>query len=303
MPITIDEAFVQTFESRVRHLAQQGESLLRNCVTEKGDKSKSHNFDRLAASDAREKPNRRAQSPAGGSGSGAINTTDGLTWDRRNTLIQTYDWGEIVAQEETNQMLIDPNSAVAVNGAMAMKRKVDDVIVAGANDPAGNGKGGTVDFPAGQIVGGAAQLMTLDLLLAVLELFAKNDIDPDEEKYLIIGPTQQRALLQIEQVTSSDYQSVQMLVNGYVKNFLGFTKIIVSNRLNNHATPPMAGQLYCLAFTRKAIGLHVAGDITADVAPRPDMSFETQFYLRMDMDAVRVEDEHIVRLHVKDALS
>lgn len=304
MAISIDTAYIETYESRVRQLAQQGKSLLRNCVTEVHNNSKSHHFDRLAASSVRSKTSSHITSPAGGSGSGAIGTTDGLTWTRRNTLIATKDWGEIIAQEQTNQMLIDPNSAVALNGAMAMKRAVDDVIVAGANDDALDGAGGTVAFPSGQIVGSATQLLNdIDVLHQVNEIFASNDIDPDEEKFLIIGPTQQRALLNVDEVINGDYMTVKMLMSGYVENCFGFNKIIVSNRLGNHASPPTAGQIYCLAFTRRAIGLHVAGDITAEVAPRPDMSFETQVYLRMDMDATRVEDEHIVRLWLKDALT
>lgn len=292
MPISIPEAYIQTFEARVRQLAQQSESLLRNTVSETFDHSKSHNWDRLAKSDARHKDSVRKESPAGGDGSGAIDTTDGLVWTRRNTLIQTWDWGEIVASEEANQMLIDPNSAVTLNGAMAMKRAVDDIIIAKSIGDAGDGKGGVVAFPAAQVLGDGTTAIDLATLLQIREKFATNDIDPDEEIVLVIGPVQQRQLLGIEQVTSSDYQTVQMLVNGYVKNFMGFSKIIVSNRLNK----PTGTTVDCLAYTRKAIGLHVAGDIRADVAPRPDMSFETQFYLQLDMDAVRVEDEHIVKI-------
>lgn len=302
MAITIPEAYIQTFESRVRQLAQQGSSLLRSRVMEVGDQSKSHNWDRLAKSTTRIKPNVRASSPAGGAGSGIIDTVDGLEWTRRNTLIQTYDWGEIVASEEAHQMLIDPYSSVADNGAMAMKRRVDDIIISAANDPAGDGKGGTVNFPSSQIIGGATDLMTLDTLLAIQELFAQNDVDPDEMRCLVIGPTQQRALMKLLEVTSADFQSQKALATGVLPNFMGFDEIIVSNRLGNTTTPPTAGQIYCLAFTPKGVGLHVAGDIQASAAPRADMSFETQFYLKMDMAAVRTEDEHVIRVHLKDAL-
>ena len=74
------------------------------------------------------------------------------------------------------------------------------------------------------------------------------------------------------------------------------SKIIVSNRLADGSTPTTT--TYLLAMTRKALGLHVAGEIRAQVAPRPDMSFETQVYLQLDMDCVRVEDEHIVAMDV-----
>jgi hypothetical protein len=303
MAITIPEAYIQTYEARVRQLAQQGNTLLRNRVMEAHDQSKSHNWDRLAASNARHKDSVRKVSPAGGDGSGAIDTTDGLTWSRRNTLIQTYDWGEIVASEEAHQMLIDPYSSVAVNGAMAMKRQVDDIIIKAASGPAGDGKGGSVAFPTSQKIGDGTSVIDLDALLAVIEMFAKNDVDPDESKVLVIGPTQQRSLMKIMELTSADYQSTQALATGHLPNYLGFSDIIVSNRLGNTATTPAAGTIPCLAFTPKGIGLHVAGEIRANVAPRPDMSFETQFYLQLDMDAVRVEDEHVVLLDLKDSFT
>jgi hypothetical protein len=291
MPITIPNAYIQTFESRVRHLAQQGDTLLRNTVMEVNDQSQSHNWDRLAASDARHKDAVRKVSPAGGSGSGAIDTTDGLDWSRRKTLIQTYDWGEIIASEEANQMLIDPQSAVAVNGAAAMRRQVDDIIIANALGDAMDGAGNAVAFPAAQKLGDGTAAIDLPTLLAVRQKFAEHDIDPDTEIFLVIGPVQQMQLLQIEQITSIDYQVQKMLSDGYVKNFLGFSRIIVSNRL-----PVVTTVISCMAYTRRALGLHVAGDISASVAPRPDMSFETQVYMKLDMDAVRVEDEHIVQI-------
>jgi hypothetical protein len=56
-------------------------------------------------------------------------------------------------------------------------------------------------------------------------------------------------------------------------------------------------------MTAKAIGLHVAGDIQTRVAERPDMSFAWQIYLMLQMAAVRVEDEHIVRAHFADTVT
>ncbi len=99
-------------------------------------------------------------------------------------------------------------------------------------------------------------------------------------------------------VTSSDFQARQALATGYLPDFLGFNWI-VSNRLN----VPVGGQIDCLAFTKKALGLHVAGDISSRVAERPDMSFAWQIYLMLHMDAVRVEDEHIVRAHLADTVT
>ena len=238
-------------------------------------------------------------SPAGGDGSGAVGSTDGLEWTRRNTVIKVYDTGEVIEPEDIVQMLIDPKNASTENLVMNMSRQVDDIIIAAATGAAADGAGGTVTFPAGQIVQtGYASEISLDIILEVDEKFYENDVDPDEPRFFVIGPKQRRKLLQLIEVTSSDFQSRQALATGYLPDFLGFNWI-VSNRLNS----PGADQLDCLAFTRKALGLHVAGDISSRVAERPDMSFAWQCYLMLQMDCVRVEDEHIVKFEAADTVT
>jgi hypothetical protein len=301
MAITIPNAYVETFESNIRHLAQQGDTLLRKHVTELYKQSEKHNWDRLAESTAREKTAARMVSPAGGNGSAAVGSVDGLAYTRRNTSIRVFDTGEVVESEDITQMLIDPRSSVAANLAMNMKRKIDDVIISAVNDPAADGAGGTVALPAGQSIGGAAVIISLDTILEAQEIFATGDVDPDEDKVLVIGPKQQRKLMQLLEVTSGDFQNSKALATGYLPNFLGFD-IVVSNRLGNTTTPPAAGTIYNLAFCKSALGLHIAKDITAKVGERADMSFATQFYCEQHLDAVRVEDEKVVQIHLKDAL-
>jgi len=298
MPITIPAAYIETFESNVRQLAQQKISKLRTAVTEVNKQSEKHNWDRLAASSARLKDTPRKVSPAGGNGSGAVGSTDGLGWSRRNTVIKVYDTGEVIEPEDIVQMLIDPKSASTENLVMNMSRQVDDIIITAATGAAADGAGGTVAFPAAQIVkAGYASEISLDIILEVDEKFYENDVDPDEPRFFVIGPKQRRKLLQLIEVTSSDFQARQALATGYLPDFMGFNWI-VSNRLN----VPAADQLDCLAFTRKALGLHVAGDISSRVAERPDMSFAWQVYLMLQMDCVRVEDEHIVKFEAKDTV-
>ena len=122
MPITIPAAYIETFESNVRQLAQQKISRLRTAVTEVNKQSEKHNWDRLAASAARLKSAARMVSPAGGDGSGAVGSTDGLTWTRRNTVIKVYDTGEVIEPEDIVQMLIDPKNASTENLVMNMAR-------------------------------------------------------------------------------------------------------------------------------------------------------------------------------------
>jgi len=298
MAISIQKAYIQTFEANIRHLAQQSDTRLRMHVMESGRQSEKHNWDRLAASAAIEKTAPRVATPAGGGGSGIYGSTDGLEWSRRVSISETWHTGEIVEIEDPRQMLIDPNSAVTHNLAMNMRRAVDDIIIEAATGPAKDGANADQILPTTQVLGDGTGVISLDMILETAEKFYKNDVDPDEAKVFVIGPTQQRKLMQLLEVTSADYQSMRALSTGKLPNFMGFTWI-VSNRLE----VPAATKLTCLAFTKKAIGMHVAHDITAKVAERPDMSFAWQFYCTMTMGAVRVEDEHIVSVVVKDAVA
>ena len=195
-------------------------------------------------------------------------------------------------------MLIDPKNASTENLVMNMKRKVDDVIITAATANAADGAGGTVAFPAGQIVGNYTAEISLDFILQVDEKFQENDVDPDEERFFIIGPKQRRKMLQIPEIINGDFQTRKALSDGYLPNFMGFTWIM-SNRLN----VPQADQLDGLAMTKKALGLHIAGDITTRVQERADMSFAWQLYMQMNCAAVRVEDEHIVKAAFADTVT
>lgn len=298
MPISISNAYIETFEANVRHLAQQSDTRLRSHITETGKQSEKHNWDRLAASAARKKVGPRQASPMGGDKNGAYGSTDGLDWSRRVSIAETWDTGEVVEIEDPRQMIIDPNSAVTHNLAMNMRRAVDDLIIKAATGVAKDGAGADQTFPTAQVIGDGTGIINLDMILETAEKFYKNDVDPDEAKVFIIGPTQQRKMMQLLEVTSADYQSMKALSTGKLPNFMGFTWI-VSNRLE----VPASGQLNCLAFTKKALGMHVAHDIAAKIAERPDMSFAWQFYCVMTMGCVRVEDEHIVSVIVKDTIA
>lgn len=287
MAITIDKVYIQTFERNVRHLAQQADTRLRRFVTEKATDGQKHNWERLGSGEASLKAAARVATP-----------TSDLPWSRRMSLAQTYHMGETVEQEDVVQMLIDPNSNVSAAIANGMKRKIDDILIAAATGTALNGDGTTSAFPAGQVVGDGTGVISIDNILEVQEKFYKNDIDPDESKVMVISPTVQRKLMSLMEVTSGDYQNSKALATGMLPNWMGFDWV-VSNRL----LVPVAGQISCLAFTKRALGFQVNRDITAKVAEDPSLSFAWRIYAAMTMGAVRTEDEHIVHLKVKNAIA
>ena len=161
-----------------------------------------------------------------------------------------------------------------------------------------DGAGAPVVFPVGQVVGDGTGVFTFDGVTEVYEKFMLNDIDPMEQKFMFVGPTQLRKMQQLTEYTSSDYVNIKALADyGYVKAWMGFTWI-VSTRL----LAPGAGEISCVAMTKRALGLQMNRDITTRVAEDPSISFAWRIYAYMTLGAVRVEDEHIVHWHLLDSL-
>lgn len=288
MAITIENAYIQTFENNVRFIAQQKEAKLRGKGQTKNESSQKHNWEILGVLDATEKTSPRTATPV-----------QDAEWARRVSLAKTYHIGTSTELEDPVQMLVDPNSNLTRAIAMGMNRKFDDVFIEAATGPALKGDGTTEAFPATQKVGDGSGVITFDMVTEVQEKFMKNDIDPDVPKFMVVGPTQVRKLMQLTEQTSSDYVSAQRLLGyGIVPNWLGFTWINSTRLL-----AASAGKLSCLAFTDMAIGTNINKDISAKVAMDPSLSFAWRIYSHMTLGAVRVEDEQIVQVEVKDSMT
>ena len=289
MAITIDKAFVQQYRDLVIHLAQQGETRLRPHVTEVALRGESYNFDRLAATSAVQKSGRRQ----------ATAFIDD-TWSRRVAQPQTWNHTMSVEHEDKVQMLIDPQAAYAQNQAFAMRRAIDDQIIAAATGTALDGDGASQAFPAGQVVGDGTGKITFDAVTEVQETFLTNEVFMDVPKVMVVGPKQVRTLMNLTENTSSDYVKTnlqQLSATGIAPNWMGFTWI-VSNRL----LAPGAGEISCLAFTKDALGLAVNQDMFVRIGENPSYQYMIQVFAQYTMGCVRVEDEKIVHLHLLDSV-
>lgn len=289
MGASVSNVYVQTYETNVRHLAQQGVSRLRPWVMEKSVQSEGHNWERMGTQEATQKTTRLAATP-----------NQDYPWTRRKSIPVTYHTGDSTEQEDVVQMLVDPNSNITRAQAMAMKRAFDDEIIAAATGDSRDGDGNAVTFPAAQELGDGSTAITYDLVTATTELFMLNDIDPDEPKVFVISPAQARKLLQLTEATSGDYNAMKPLTaKGYVESWMGYTWL-VSTRL---LSPTGDGSdVTCFAMTRKALGLQVNKDIWARVAEDPTASFAWRIYCAASYGAIRVEDEHIVSLELSETI-
>ena len=286
MSATANLAYVSMFERRVRHLAQQGMARLRPWVMEVADGGEAHNFDRMGSGEVSAKTTRKTPTP-----------DDETAWSRRKSIPAAYHRGDVYEKADINQMLADPGSNYVMSHGMAAKRGIDDEIIAAATGASRTGAGASVAFLAGQTVGDGTAAINFDLVTQVGELFSTNDIDPDEPKVFVISPKQQRKLLQLTEATSRDYSLMDALRKGYVDSWMGFSWV-VSTRL----LAPSANQVDCFAMTRKAIGLQMNQDATTEVAKDPSISFAWRVYTYLEVGAIRVEDEQLVRVHLSEVI-
>ena len=297
--VNIDNAFIEEYRDLVIHLSQQGDTRIRPHVMEVSSNGEAYNFERLA--DVGEPVYKGVSQP--GSGSKWLDTAPiDADWSRRVAVPETRNHTLAFEQEDRVQMLVDPQSAYAQAQGMAMKRGWDDLVIAAATGDALDGDGASIPFPAEQVVGDGLTEISYDMVTEVQEKFLENEIDMDVPKVFIIGPKQVRKLLQLEYQISADYVRREALQNlttyGIVANWMGFTWIM-SNRL----LIPAAGQLSCLAFTKQAIGLAINQDTFVRIGENPMKQYAIQVFSQWTGGAVRVEDEHIVHVHVADTVT
>lgn len=288
MAITINKAFVKQYRDLVIFLAQQKDNRLRKFVTEVSLRGEAYNFDRLDKVDAVEKVGRRV----------ATAYVDD-TWSRRVATPKTFNMTMSVEHEDKVQMLINPDSAYAEAQAMAMRRAYDDQIILAATGTALDGDGVAQAYDPTQKIGDGTAELDFDIVAQVQEKFLSHDIDMDVPKVMVVGPPQIRALLKLTQQTSSDYVRVKALETlsswGIVPNWMGFTWIL-SNRLLHSS----AGITSCLSFTKRALGLAVNQDVFVRIGENPSMSYMIQVFCQYTAGAIRIEDEHMVHVEVKD---
>ena len=291
MAVTIDKAAVKTFENNVRHTSQQMDTALRRWCQEHSGPTASHSFKITGTRELSDVAKTRRQATP----------VNDQVWSNRVAIAAPYDDGEVVEGEDKAKMIIDPTSAITTSMSYAVKRKYDKIIINAVTANALDEEQNVNAFPAGQYIGLAnyTNEISLDLIAQVGELFATNEVPDEEPKVMVVGPKQVRKLQNDIKYTSADYANVKALADGgYVKQWMGFTWI-----RSNLLPHPAAGQIQCIAMTRKALGLLVLEDLFARVGEDPSLSYATRAYVRVTAGAVRVQDEQVVVLRLADTVT
>ncbi|MCK9326770.1 MAG: phage capsid protein [Bacteroidales bacterium] len=285
---TPDTIYAKQYGSNVSLLAQQKGSRLRNAVTVKsGVVGEETYMDQLTAFDAQARTSRLSQT----------NPTL-ASYARRRIALEDYFIAKAIDKLDSVRTLADPTSAISQNGINGMGRQIDDLIIAAATGTAYTGKvGGTsIVLPSAQKVAVGSSNLTLAKLLSAKEILDGNEVDPSDERYIIVSSGMLSSLLNTTEVKSADYNSVKVLVQGMIDTYLGF-KFIRSERLAGGATARKA-----IAFTKSGIGLAIGRDVTSRIDELPNQHYAKQLYFSMSMGASRLEEAKVVEIACNESL-
>jgi|TARA_A100001391_G_scaffold57214_1_gene34958 hypothetical protein len=285
MSTQITTAFVQQYSANVQMLSQQMGSRLRDAVRLETVVGKNAFIDQIGSVTAQLRSSRHADTPQ-------IDTPH----QRRRLSIASYEFADLIDDQDKVRMLIDPTSSYAQAAAAAMGRAMDDVIITAALGTASTGETGsgsaTLDA-TNNMVGSASSNdgLTIAKLTEAKRKMDLNDVDPSIPRYIAVGPKQIEDLLGTTQVTSSDFNTIKALVQGDVDTFMGF-QFIMTNRLDIDSNDIRS----CFAWAEDGITLGIGKDVQARIDERNDKGYATQVYYCMDIGAVRMEEAKVVKI-------
>lgn len=283
----ISTAFVQQYSTNVGLLLQQRGSKLRDCVSVGSYTGKAAKaVEQIGSVTAQARTSRHSDTPL-------ISTPHDARW----VFPTDYEWADLIDDQDKLRMLIDPTSPYAINGAYALGRAMDQLIISAALGTAKTGENGTTSttFPTAtqQItVGGTPTGLTVAKLRSAKKILLANEVDVEMDPlYIAVTAKQLDDLLGTTEVTSSDYNTVKALVQGQVDTFMGF-KFIHTELLGVDGSDDRR----VIAWAKSGIHLGMWNDINSKIDQRADKSYATQVYVKGTFGATRTEEKKVVEI-------
>lgn len=285
MSFEVTTAFVQQYTTNVSLLLQQRGSKLRDSVTVGSYVGKAAKaVEQIGAVTAQKRVTRHGDTPL-------ISTPHDARW----VFPTDFEWADLIDDQDKLRMLIDPTSPYAVNGAYALGRAMDGLIIDAALGTSKTGENGTDNTAfdvSNQQVGAAASGLTIAKLREAKKILLENEVDVDMDPlYIAVTAAQLDDLLGTTEVTSSDYNTVKALVQGSVDSFMGFqfihTELLGVDSSNNRRV---------IAWARSGVHLGLWNDINSRISERDDKSYSTQVYVKGTFGATRTEEGKVVEI-------
>lgn len=244
MAITIDQAFVQQFGAEVKH-SYQAESKLYPIVRKRmvtgANQSRFQKLGAVSAYTKTRNADLTVLEPA------HTYTDVSMTDHYATVLVDDLDL------LKTN---VDIKREYVKTVSRAIAKKLDEVIITALT-------AGTATTTTNS---GA---MTLARFIEIKTYFDNNEV-PDSDRHVVIGAKTLADLLAVQQVTSSDYNTVRALVDGSVNTYLGMNVCqLPDSWLPLNATPTPDTRVN-FGFHSDAVGVAVNADIKTFIEWSPD---------------------------------
>jgi hypothetical protein len=290
----ITEAFVKQYADNFIQKSQQMKSRLeQHVLVDSGIVGASKSVDRIGATEDQQRTERYGDSP---------NAAD--NFERRWIDLSDWEWGKLIDDMDKLKMLADPTSPVIAGGVASLMRRKDKVIIAALGGSARQGEGAsatTVALPAGQKIAHGSAGMTIAKVITARGLLGRNEAfneeDPNDELVMVYSMEQLENMLNIDKVTSADYNSIKALVTGALDTWMGFKWV------RSQLLPKVAYERFCYAYCKSGMTLGIGKDATTKLGERPDKKFIPYAYAKQSVGAVRGEDVKVVEISCNEIVS
>jgi len=304
--------FIDQFANTLYHVCQQKESKFGMAVrVEPVLNAEDKAFDMMSSLSLEEKTGRNVQTP----------TTDPTT-QRRWVNTTPYHNAVLYDKDDDLNMIVDPTSDFVTAFRQAVNRKKDDIILAAfeASVTSGRRAGSSItwanqdgDVKYTSTSGGRTiphdcsegncsssdTGMTVEKVELIKEYMNMNDVDEDIPLWCAISPRQATQLFGQEEYVNIDYAQNKPLATGRVlRNWHGLNWIvstkIVAGSLNDVDGDTSVYE--CWAWAQDGIILGVQDAVSVQISERSDLSYSQQVYVHMNMGAMRMDEDKVVKI-------
>ncbi len=282
----ITTAMVEQYKGNVQLLSQQRGSRLASAVRTETIEGKNGFFEQIGATTAVKRTTRHGDTPQ-------VDTPHA----RRRVTPVDYDWADLIDSLDDTKLLISPASAYAINAGNAFGRAKDDAIIEAALGTAYTGvAGGTsTSFDSNNTIAHGSAGMTVAKIIEAKQILDAGEVDPSIPRYIAINAKAMSDLLNLEKLTSADYNTVRALVQGEIDTWMGF-KFILSERLSVSSDIRS-----CLAWAEDGLLLGVGADMKTRITERDDKNYAVQVYCNMSIGATRMEEAKVVEIQTDES--
>lgn len=279
--------YAQQYSENIMQLAQQDMSKFWMAVYQKTNvKGKNFFQDQIGEWTMKPKAGRNPQTPS----------SDPNLARRMGIMLDFHD-NVLLDRADELKIISDPRSAYTIAAGKAIGRQIDDEIIDALGSDARTGETGstTTALPSTQIILNGGTGLTFDKVKQTTRILNDNDVE-EEDRYFATSPQGIEDLLGQTEVTSSDFSTLQAIMNGGFagKKWMGFEWI-------------MSTRMVKLGDIRQNYGFHKYG-ICAGLPEGPfvrtderaDLSYSWQVYYELNIGTTRLEEDRVVRVDIDE---